>query len=85
MRPICGACGRTHFKRGVCEPVERTYPPETAARMLVSREELWAVVDAARLFFARTQGGRVGSKFWESAADGLELEFQRLPEEVWKR
>ena len=81
MRPVCGACGRTHWKTGACPEKGQGFPPETPARAVVPREQLWAVIDASRAFFSRARGGHAGGKFWEAAADRLELELQRLPED----
>lgn len=85
-RPICGACGRTHFAKGGGCPARavRTYPPETPARELVSRGELWAIVDAARVFLRRSQEGRIGATFYVKASETLEVELSALPGDVWR-
>jgi len=81
MRPVCPVCGRTHWKLGACVAPGPSFPPETPARAEVPREQLWAVIDAARAFLSRARGGHAGGKFWEAGADRLELELQRLPED----
>jgi len=86
-RRICGACGRTHFAGGVCSAPKPAleFPPETPAKAVVDRAQLWAVIDAAKAFLAKSQEGRVGSPFYQKASERLELELGRLPENVWTR
>jgi len=53
--------------------------------MSVERAQLWAVIDAAKLYLARSQSSRYGSTPHLLAEEKLELEIARLPEDVWTR
>jgi len=50
----------------------------------VSRGELWAIVDAARVFLRRSQEGRIGATFYVKASETLEVELSALPGDVWR-
>lgn len=65
--------------------IKREHTPETHARALVPRVDLWAVIDAARTFHRRTTQGRQDSEHFYAAKEELERALQGLPESVWAK
>lgn len=62
-------------------PIALVPPPafvETSEQTVVSRQELWQVVDAARLALRRLSNGRRGTAEIDAAQEALERALGRL-------
>jgi hypothetical protein len=58
---------------------------ESPERSKIPRAQLWAVVDAAPVYYRRATEGRRDTIFFDRAAEDLEKALGGLPDETWRR